>query len=72
MRIRMLRNLGRGFPPFRVNEEHDVDDTLGIALCQRGLAEVIHAVPPAAIRGVPPTVDKATDDSVSKKKKADA
>lgn len=77
MRIRMLRNLGRGFPPFRVDEEHEVDETLGEALCTRGLAERIHAVPPAPLKGVPPEpVEKATADLVSykerQKKKADA
>jgi hypothetical protein len=73
MRIRMLRNLGREFPPFRVGEEHDVDDQLGEALCNRSLAERIQAVPPAPIKGVPPepgSVEKATEDLVSRKERA--
>lgn len=68
MRIRMLRNLGREFPPFRVGEEHDVDDALGEALCKRSLAERIHAVPTEPIKGVPP--EEKSDART--KKKADA
>lgn len=74
MRIRLLRNLGRGFPPYRTGEEHDVDQAFGERLCKQGLAERIHAVPAPPLKAVPPekpegTAEKATADLVAYKEK---
>lgn len=68
MRIKLLRNLGREYPPYRLDEVVDADDKLAQHLVARGLAEVVKGVPKQpAIRGVPPkpaegTVEKATAD----------
>lgn len=50
MRIRLLRNLGHGWPPYKVDEIVDAEDALAAKLVDRGLAEVL----PPIIQAVPP------------------
>lgn len=54
MQIRLLRNLGRGYPPLRVGEVAEVDDEMANKLVSHGLAEiVVQAVPKQAVKAVP-------------------
>lgn len=65
MRIRLLRNLGAGFPPYKEGEEVDAEHELAERLIERGLAEaIIEAVPvKAAIEGVPPPKPRKSKES---------
>jgi hypothetical protein len=57
MKIRVLRNLGKGLPKYFEGESYDVDDTQGEDLIKKGLAEPVASETPA-IRGVatPPEI----------------
>lgn len=69
MKIRVLRNLGRGLPDFTEGQVVDVADEVAQALIDRFLAEAIEpklkAVPPEPqLKAVPDegSVEKATAD----------
>ena len=59
MKVRLLRNLGEGWPPLKVGEIVDVSSAIGEALLGQNLAELmpIQAVPPAP--AVPISIPKA-------------
>lgn len=57
MRIRVLRNLGRGLPPLKEGQVADVDDAMGEKLVRQRLAEQIHSVVQKPIRAIPPDFD---------------
>lgn len=45
MQIKVLRNLGRGLPPYKEGQVVTVSDTVGADLVKRDLARVIEAIP---------------------------
>jgi len=55
MKVRVLRNLGEGWPALKEGETADVADKIGEALVSQCLAEVvpIEAVPPPPIVAIP-------------------
>lgn len=68
MKVRLLRNLGEGWPPLKVGEIADVDDAIGEALLGQSLAELmpIQAVPPAP--AAPISIPQAEPDAAQKSK----
>ena len=56
MKIKVMRNLGKGWPSYKENEVVDADDAVAEKLIQACLAEPIKTVPKSPIlKGVPKT-----------------
>jgi len=68
-RIRLLRNLGAGYPPYKEGEEQDVQDHLADVLCGKKLAELIRAIPNKPLKAVP---DKPQIEGTRSKKRTPA
>jgi hypothetical protein len=70
MQVKVLRNLGRGFPQLTEGQVADLDEQTAERLVKQGLAEVVvRAVPQEPIKAI-----QSADESAKKErnKKADA
>lgn len=65
MRIRVLRNLGQGHPPFKEGECPSVDRATGERLLALGLAESLPAEPRASPLDETPVASAETPTGVS-------
>lgn len=67
MKIRVLRNLGRGLPDYCEGETRDVDDNEGGSLVKRGLAICLDAPPVVKAVAPKPEIAEAKAASVPEK-----
>lgn len=70
MRLRVLRNLGAGWPPYKEGEEVEIDSKAGKSLVSQGLAEPlpIQAIPATPI--IPVAIPQAEPEPAQETKGA--